>query len=134
MDELYLILPETHAKDWACQIPMKDDNSFFDIFPVNCKIMKIYNGKAIISLYLGAIRGTSLLADLQWETDEENPLSDENYVATNEALFLEDTWVLETKEQLFPVIPDLEGQELVGQDEAGENVYRDKIIFTTWAR
>ena len=134
MDKLYLILPEAHAKDWACQIPMKDDNSFLEVFPVNSKILKIHEDKAIISLFLGTIAGAEILADIKNLMDIEDPLSDAEYVATNAALCLEDTWILATREQLFKVLPELTGRELIGQDEDGVDVYRDKIIFNTWAR
>jgi len=134
MDELYLILPEAHAKGWACQIPMKDDNSFLEVFPVNSKILKTHEGKAIISLYLGEIQGAEILADLQELTGVEDPLSDANHLTTITDLCVEGTRILATKEQLFEVLPELAGQELVGQDEDGVDVYRDKIIFSTWAR
>ena len=134
MDELFLILPEAHAKDWACQIPMKDDNSFLEVFPVNSKILKTHEGNAIISLYLGAIQGAEILADLQELTGVEDPLSDANHLTTITDLCVEGTKILATREQLFEVLPELAGQELVGQDEDGVDVYRDKIIFSTWAR
>ena len=135
MDELYISVPEEHASGWACQLPMLgDDISFLEVFPTNSKILKIYNGQAIISLYLGAIQGYEVLADMQGETELEDPLSDENYQTTNEALCLNSSWVFATKEQLFEIYPELEGTELVGQDEDGVDVYRDKILFPTWAR
>ena len=134
MDELFLILPEAHASGWKCQIPMKGDNSFLEVFPVNSKCLKIHEGDAIISLYLGAIAGAEILADIKNLMDIEDPLSDAEYVATNAALCLEDTWILATREQLFKVLPELTGRELIGQDEDGVDVYRDKLIFSTWAR
>ena len=134
MDELYLILPEAHASGWKCQIPMKDDNSFLEVFPSNSKILLIHEGKAIVSLYLGAIQGAEILADLQLLTGVEDPLSDANHLTTITDLCVEGTRILATKEQLFEVLPELAGQELVGQDEDGVDVYRDKLIFSTWAR
>ena len=134
MDELFLILPEAHASGWKCQIPMKDDNSFLEVFPVNSKILKTHEGNAIISLYLGAIQGAEILADLQLLTGVEDPLSDANHLTTITDLCVEGTHILATREQLFAVLPELAGQELVGQDEEGVDVYRDKIIFSTWAR
>ena len=134
LDELFLILPEAHASGWKCQIPMKDDNSFLEVFPVNSKILKIHDGNAIISLYLGAIAGAEIMADIKNLMDIEDPLSDAEYIATNEALCLEGTYILATREQLFEVLPELAGRELTGQDEEGVDVYQNKLIFSTWAR
>lgn len=134
MDELFLSIPETHASGWACQLPMVADVSFLEVFPCNAKLLKTHNGQAIISLFLGAVKGAGVLADMQGEVEQEAPLSAENFRSTNELLCLNDTWIFGTKEQLFESYPELEGQELVGQDEDGADVYRDKVIFPTWAR
>ncbi len=134
MDELFLSISNQHASNWACQLPMSADNSFLEVFPENAKLLKIHGNLAIVSLFLGSVRGAEILADLQGLTEQEEPLSDANLSDTNALLCLDDSMVFGTREQLFAYYPELAGQELVGKDGDGNNIYRDKIIFTRWAR
>jgi len=112
LDELFIIVPEELSK--------------LDLFSVNSKVLKVHKGKAIINIYLGAVKGSKVTAQLTELTKVEKP-----FAAVTD---LDGIKLCYDKEQLFKEMPELAGQEVAGVDEDGKDVMRDKIIFTHWAR
>ncbi len=133
--QFFLILPANAAKDYRCEIPIKNDVSFYTMFPQDSYIMpvhglKTYQNKSFAHILYNDI-DNGLIQAVTENTGIINPFSIVNYKATNTKLStLVDAIICPRFEDIFFYYPEMEGTEaIMSQDENGDPVNTERAII-----
>lgn len=135
--QFFIILPSTNTIDWKCEIPIKDDVSFYTIFPqqayrMNIHGKKVYQNKSIIHVLFND-KNDELINEVAEFTGFEYPFSVENYQETNTILSeYIDAIFCPRFEDIFSYYPELKGTESVDDGEDGF-IKRDIIQTGIWS-
>jgi len=134
--QFFAIIPSGNVGEWKCDIPIKDDASFYTFFPSNVKVMSVfgkkeYQDKSFVHILLND--KDNLIETVSELTEFNHPFSLENYQQSNEILstFI-NTIFCPRFEDIFHYYPELEGTETItSQDEAGNEITTERPIIQT---